>query len=67
MTQTDAFDGIYDTPDEGFENRGIRQLIRNGIVRAEVRSNALSCPALKKLGMDGEFGKFPARPRGDYE
>lgn len=55
--QTDAFDGVFDDP-----IRKVREKFRDGERVAFVRSNALSAPLLKHLGMDGEFGKYPARP-----
>lgn len=61
--QTDAFDGIFDTPDPGHEDRGIRELVRNGVVRAIVRSNAIGMRGQMQIdGMREPFGTYPARP-----
>ena len=55
--QTDAFDGVFDDP-----IRRVREKLRDGEVIAMVRANALGSAIARKLGMDGEFGSFPARP-----
>lgn len=62
MNQIDALDGIFDTPDPGREDRGVRELVRNGIVRATVRSNAIGVRGQIQIdGMREPFGTYPAR------